>query len=86
MANGSNNMQADCMGHDSRHKWVATPTNGKRPEELTNQACRRKKEIMHGESWGQRDPIRGEWTVQPNNSAAQVCMVEWLTTPRSKHF
>lgn len=31
-----------------------------------------RKTILRGETWGQHDPIRGEWTLKPNAPAFQV--------------
>ena len=40
---------------------------------------RGRKTILHGETWGQHDPIRGEWTLKPSSSAFKACIQPGLS-------
>lgn len=44
------------------------PTNGQAEDELTGVTTRgHRREITHGTTWGQSDPLQGEWTVPPES-------------------
>eukprot|EP00892_Ulva_mutabilis_P011149 jgi/Ulvmu1/8406/UM042_0113.1 len=52
-----------------RHEFTAMPTNGTDTEKANLERRRGRKTILHGETWGQHDPIRGEWTLKPASAA-----------------
>lgn len=55
-----------------RHQFTAAPTNGTDMASANVMRPQGRKTILRGETWGQHDPIRGEWTLKPSSHAFEV--------------